>query len=199
MADLGIIQVVDKFSVIGRSPTAALMDCYPILRYLPDSLNPITRRAKEIFQEALDLYVQYWERVKENQSRGVGVHSFCQDLVDAQPKEGIDDTFCAFMAGMLLEGGSDTTSTVLTGFIQAMAIYPHVQQKGHEEVDRVIGQDRLPNLDDWKDLPYVRSCVKEVLRWLPPATLGMPHATTTDDQYMGYTIPKGAQVISNIW
>lgn len=49
------------------------------------------------------------------------------------------------------------------------------------------------------DAQYIKACVKEVLRWFPTAPLGVPHAVTQDDEYMGYRIPKGATVVINAW
>jgi len=47
-------------------------------------------------------------------------------------------------------------------------MYPEVQAKAFEEIDRVIGQDRLPTLEDIDDLPYMEALWKETLRWSPP-------------------------------
>jgi cytochrome P450 len=77
-------------------------------------------------------------------------------------------------------------------------LFPEVAQIAQEELDRVCG-DRLPNLDDEPNLPYIRGCVKESLRWMPTGILGVPHAVIRDDEYMGYTIPKGAGVLWNVW
>lgn len=49
----------------------------------------------------------------------------------------------------------------------AMVLYPEVQKKAQEEIDRVVGSDRLPTFDDMDNLPYVRCIVSEALRWLP--------------------------------
>jgi cytochrome P450 len=98
-----------------------------------------------------------------------------------------------------LEAGSDTTSGILTGFIQAMLVFPEVLEKSQEEIDRVIGPDRMPTMDDIPDLPYIRACVKESLRWMPTVILGVPHAVLKEDFYMGYRIPEGATIINNVW
>ena len=37
-----------------------------------------------------------------------------------------------------------------------MSLYPEVQKKAQEELDRVIGRDRLPELDDRDSLPYIQ-------------------------------------------
>lgn len=102
------------------------------------------------------------------------------------------------MAGSLLQAGSETSAAILVGFMQAMVIFPEVVEAAHKELDRICG-DRIPNLDDVPDLPYIRGCIKESFRWIPTTFLGVPHATVSDDQYNGYRIPKGAGVIYNVW
>jgi len=47
-------------------------------------------------------------------------------------------------------------------------MYPEVQAKAYKEINRVIGQDRLPSLEDLDDLPYMGALWKEILRWSPP-------------------------------
>jgi cytochrome P450 len=84
------------------------------------------------------------------------------------------------------------------GFVQAMLLFPDVVKKAQEELDRVCGE-RLPTLDDEPNLPYIRGAVKESMRWMPTDILGVPHAVIRDDEYMGYTIPKGAGVMWNVW
>lgn len=53
-----------------------------------------------------------------------------------------------------------------------MVLYPEVFKKAREELDRVIGQDRLPDFDDEESLPYISATVKEILRWNPVTPLG---------------------------
>ncbi|KAI4151746.1 MAG: hypothetical protein LQ341_000851 [Variospora aurantia] len=115
-----------------------------------------------------------------------------------QKEEGFSDAFAAYISGSILQAGSETTSSILVGFIQAMVIFPEVAKKAQDEIDRICG-DRLPDLNDVQDLPYTRACMKESLRWMPLVPLGIPHATTQDDQYMGYRIPKKATIILNLW
>lgn len=53
----------------------------------------------------------------------------------------------------------------------AMILHPETQEKGKAELDRVIGSNRLPTINDWDDLPYVTSIVREVIRWHPSVPL----------------------------
>ena len=47
-----------------------------------------------------------------------------------------------------------------------MTLYPEVQAKAQEELDRVIGPDRLPDFYDREahSLPYLECVIKEVYR-----------------------------------
>jgi cytochrome P450 len=53
-----------------------------------------------------------------------------------------------------------------------MLLRPDVQKKAQEELDSVIGTDRLPDLADRLLLPYVNAIVTEVLRWNSVAPTG---------------------------
>lgn len=79
-----------------------------------------------------------------------------------------------------------------------MVLFPDVVEAAQEELDRVCG-DRFPTLDDEPNLPYIRGCIKESIRWMPTAILGVPHAVIRDDEYLGYKIPKDAGVMLNVW
>ncbi|TFY78585.1 hypothetical protein EWM64_g5427 [Hericium alpestre] len=79
-----------------------------------------------------------------------------------------------------------------------MTLHPEVQKKAQDELETVIGSDRLPTFSDQGSLPYVDALMKEVLRWRIVAPLGVAHRVTTDDAYNGYFIPAGSILIPNI-
>lgn len=72
------------------------------------------------------------------------------------------DLFFSHIGGILLEGGSDTTSTYLQSFVLALIAFPDAQRKAQEEIDRVIGHDRSPTFADVADMPYIQAVIKEV-------------------------------------
>jgi hypothetical protein len=45
-------------------------------------------------------------------------------------------------------------------FSAIIPAYPEIQAKAHAELDRVVGRDRLPTIEDEQDLPYVRAIIK---------------------------------------
>ncbi|KAJ7171159.1 cytochrome P450 [Mycena filopes] len=102
-------------------------------------------------------------------------------------------------AAIAFGAGYETTITSGEVFLLAMVLNPEIQRDAHEEINRVVGQDRLPDYIDRDRLPFITAVVKEVLRWHPPAPTGVPHQLRTDDIYQGMHLPSGAVVISNIW
>ena len=52
----------------------------------------------------------------------------------------------------------------LGSFFLAMTLYPEVQKTAQEELDRVVGDGRLPDMDDKAALPYITALRMEVIR-----------------------------------
>ena len=108
-------------------------------------------------------------------------------------------------------------SAALGAYFLAMVLHPDVQRQAQEEIDRVVGNDRLPMVSDLDKLQYLNAVLKEVMRWHSVACLSssesircdihlimkhpsdLPHYTTQDDHYEGYYIPKGSIVLANLW
>jgi len=95
-------------------------------------------------------------------------------------------------------GAIDTSVTASYTFYLMMLRHPEIQRKAQLEIDSVVGQDRLPVIEDRESLPYINNIIKEIIRFtaVVPVT---PHSLDEDDVYMGYRIPKGAWVVANIW
>ncbi|KAG6868227.1 hypothetical protein C0993_006003 [Termitomyces sp. T159_Od127] len=102
------------------------------------------------------------------------------------------------VSAILYVAGADTTSASLAFFVLAMVLYPECQAKAQEEIDAVIGSDRLPEFRDRESLPYLECLVQETLRWNHTAPTGIPHRLMEDDIYRGMLIPRGSTVIANI-
>jgi len=144
--------------------------------------------------------------VKESMLNGTALPSLALEnlleLEDLKPS-GLDrnkaEEVIAGALATMHSAGLDTTAGVMKIFFVAMLLYPDIQKRAQEELDSVIGRDRLPTFKDRPRLPFVDAVVKEVLRWCPIAPVGVPHAVTQDDVYMGFFIPKGALVIGNTW
>ncbi|KAI4616762.1 hypothetical protein J4E83_006342 [Alternaria metachromatica] len=96
-------------------------------------------------------------------------------------------------------GGADTTVSSIMTFFLAMTVFPEVQKKAQEELDRVIGGGRLPVSKDKESLPYIEAIMKETHRWHLVAPMCLPHCSTEEDTCRGYRIPKGSILLPNNW
>lgn len=47
-------------------------------------------------------------------------------------------------------------------FSALIPAYPKIQKRAQEELDQVVGHDRLPTVEDEINLPYCHAIVKEV-------------------------------------
>ncbi|XP_047528620.1 probable cytochrome P450 304a1 [Vanessa atalanta] len=87
--------------------------------------------------------------------------------------------------------------SVLTFLIERILLQPEIQDKIHEEIDRVVGRDRLPTLDDRQNMPYLEACLREIMRFETLVPLGVPHRTMKDCKLEGYDIPENTVVVFN--
>ncbi len=95
--------------------------------------------------------------------------------------------------------GVETTSTTLRWAFLYMITHPEIQRRIQNEIDSVIGQDRMPRLSDRTNLPYTMATILEIQRHASILFLGFPHSAATDTTLCGYDIPEGAMIISNLW
>ena len=72
-----------------------------------------------------------------------------------------------------------------------MINYPEVQKKVQAELDRVVGFDRLPRLEDRPKLVYFFAVLKEVMRMRIVSPVLAPHYCSEDVEVGGYTLPRG--------
>ncbi|OCT77826.1 cytochrome P450 1B1 [Xenopus laevis] len=93
----------------------------------------------------------------------------------------------------------DTLSTALQWVIFYLIRYPEIQSKIRDELDRIIGKDRLPCIEDQPNLPYLMAFLYELMRFSSFVPVTIPHATTKDTNIMGYQIPKDTVVFVNQW
>lgn len=62
---------------------------------------------------------------------------------------------------------------MLETFFLAMTLYPHVFNRAQEEIDQIVGNDRLPTFEDRGDLPYTNALIKELIRWEQVLPIGL--------------------------
>ncbi|KAF9473301.1 cytochrome P450 [Pholiota conissans] len=186
------------------SPGAFLVDLLPFLKHVPEWVPGASfkRKSREWREAAMQMKNDPFVTAVNDMKNGHARASFVSTLLNEfETKEYIADNIetiknCAWVT---YAAGAESTTLTLETFILAMVTHPEVQVKAHEELDRVIRNERLPDLSDRPQLPYIDAILREVLRWNPIAPLGLPHMTARDDEFRGYFIPAGTIVVGNTW
>lgn len=109
------------------------------------------------------------------------------------------DTGMVMMLQDMITAGMDTTAISTEWAMAEVIKNPRVQAKAQEELDRVIGPDRILTEADFPNLPYLQCVAKEALRLHPPTPLMLPHKASAAVKLGGYDIPKGSNVLVNVW
>jgi len=99
----------------------------------------------------------------------------------------------------LIGGGTDTSAVTVEWAMSELLRNPGVLARATEELERVVGRDRLVAEEDMPNLPYVEAVVKETMRLHPVAPLLTPRLSREDVSVGGYDVPAGTRVLINIW
>ncbi|KAF9533273.1 cytochrome P450 [Crepidotus variabilis] len=172
----------------------------PILRYLPEwmpggGFQRLIRETKALCTKMIN---EPFDMVKERMENGTGRSCLATELIESCTSEQ-DLHYVKAVCATSYIGGAETSVSSVETFFFAMAKLPDIQKKAQEEIDRVVGFDRLPTFEDRPLMPYCEALLREVLRWRPVTPIGVPHFTMDEDVYEGYRIPKGAIAVANIW
>ncbi|XP_025778118.1 cytochrome P450 2U1 [Puma concolor] len=133
-------------------------------------------------QDFIDMYLLHVDEERKNNSNS----SFNED-------------YLFYIIGDLFIAGTDTTTNSLLWCLLYMSLNPDIQEKVQEEIERVIGADRVPSLTDKAQMPYTEATIMEVQRLTVVVPLAIPHMTSEKTVLQGYTIPKGTMILPNLW
>ncbi|KAG9440791.1 hypothetical protein H6P81_020956 [Aristolochia fimbriata] len=126
-------------------------------------------------------------------------HVLLSILEDAQITTYSPDTIIKATCLAVILGGTDTTAVTLTWALALLLNNPRVLTKLQEEVDTLVGKNRMVNYVDISNLPYLHATVKEVMRLYPAAPLSVPREATVACEVAGFRVPAGTRVILNLW
>ncbi|KAG8738226.1 hypothetical protein FRC10_007130 [Ceratobasidium sp. 414] len=170
-------------------PSNFLVNALPWLAYVPTWV-PGTRwkrTALEWRDQKDELTDTIYDWTKERVNAGMDEYSLMASALKDCKQAGYDQTttdeFSKRLGIAMYGGATDTLVSALLSFVLAMVLFPEVQTKAQQEIDMVIGQDRLPTAEDRPHLLYVERMVHEIIRWQPPAPLGseIARAMTRDE------------------
>ncbi|KAJ7639327.1 cytochrome P450, partial [Roridomyces roridus] len=201
------IEIADKAtSAVAQAavPGAFLVDLFPMLAYVPSWFpGAAFKRNAAKWREINEVMrTKPFYAAKAGWEDGTVNPSIAVSMLDALPdndQRAVEEEVALNSTAVAYTGGTDTTVSATTTFLFAMAANPEIQRKAQEEIDRVVGQSRLPDYGDRELLPYVNAICKEVMRWQAVTPLGGARVANEDDTYNGHFIPKDSIIIGNVY
>ena len=93
----------------------------------------------------------------------------------------------------------DTSATMIEWALSELIKHPPMMKKVINELEKVVGMERMVEESDLESLEYLNMVVKETLRLHPVAPLLIPHESMEDCTVDGFHIPQKSRVIVNVW
>ncbi|KAJ7792587.1 cytochrome P450 [Mycena leptocephala] len=163
-----VFHVMNKWSQLVEPGATPPVDAIPLLKFVPERWSKWKRDCRRIRTQQRALYFGLLDETKERLRRGEENGSYMEEVLARKEELGMDNEMAGYFGCALMEGGSETTSSYLQSLVLAL--------KAHEEIDRVVGEHRIPTLEDLEHMPYIRAVISEV------NPLALPHATLATEE-----------------
>lgn len=99
----------------------------------------------------------------------------------------------------MLGAAIDTSATAVEWALSELIRHPTVMEKVQEELEHVVGLDRMVEESDLNKLHYLYKVIKESFRLHPVAPFLIPHESREDCMIDGFYIPKKSRLIVNTY
>ncbi|XP_047331031.1 valine N-monooxygenase 1-like [Impatiens glandulifera] len=191
--------VAALFNVLKYTYSFCISDYIPFLRYRLDldGHEKLVRDANDSVRKHQDPEIN--SRIKEWKE---GTRCVIEDLLDMlitlKDDEGNNLLAPEEIKSLILEitvATVDNPSNAVEWALDEKLNQPDIFVKALQELDQVVGKDRLVQESDMSNLHYIKACIKESFRIHPFAPFNLPHVSTRDTTVAGYFIPKGSHVL----
>nr|XP_043638199.1 cytochrome P450 93A2-like [Erigeron canadensis] len=166
----------------------------------------VKKRSKEIrarFDSLIEKIIKEHEEVRKEIKKKGEVKDLLDNLLDISENEGTEIKLAGehIKAFFLLDimGGATQSPSISTEWALAELInHPNIMKKAVEEIDQVVGKNRLLQEADIPNLPHLQAIVKESLRLHPPGPM-IIRQSSVDCTVGGYQIPAKTTIFFNVW
>lgn len=173
-----------------------LYNMYPdLMEYVPGPHKKMWRNFQDIY-DITEEFIKHHEKTLDPKNPRDYIDCFLIKI-----KEEKDKTDSVFYIESLkrtiqnlLFGGTETVSTTLRYGILILMKYPEIAERIQEEIDSVVGRDRSPSIADRSKMPYTEATIYEIMRFCDVIPVSLPHCTSKDIVFRGFSIPKGTLV-----
>ncbi|XBI87566.1 hypothetical protein VPH35_025641 [Triticum aestivum] len=198
-----VAHVAALFTVLNHLYSFCVSDYFPALIGLDlDGHEKVSKDAMQTINRLHDPIIEERIRKRSSTLEKFGEKKEARDFLDVlvhlkdaegQPMLSLEE-IRAQTAEMMF-AAVDNPSNAVEWALAEMMNMPEIMQKATEELDAVVGKDRLVQESDIPQLNYLKSCIREAFRLHPYHALNVPHVAMADTTIAGYTIPKDSHIL----
>ncbi|XP_012780921.2 cytochrome P450 2C18-like isoform X3 [Ochotona princeps] len=197
---LNLLEMFNENLKLMSSPWIQICNTFPILMdFLPGSHNQVLANFSYVKNYVLEKVKEHQESLDVNNPRDF-IDCFLIRMEQERRNQQSEFTIESLLATVtdLFGAGTETTSSTLKYGLLLLLKHPEVTAKAQEEIERVIGRDRSPCMQDRSRMPYTDAVVHEIQRFIDLIPTNLPHAVTSDIKFRSYLIPKGTTVMTSL-
>ncbi|XP_049406860.1 cytochrome P450 76A1 [Solanum stenotomum] len=182
-----------------------ISDIFPCLKMF--DIQSLRKKMKRDMGKAIEITKKFIEERIEERKKGEENKSI-KDLLDVlldfegsgkdEPAKLSEHEITIIILEMFL-AGTETTSSSVEWALTELLRHPQAMTKVKLEISQVIGPNKKFEERDIDSLPYMQAILKESLRLHPPLPFLIPRKAIQDTKFMGHDVPKGTQVLVNVW
>jgi cytochrome P450 len=144
----------------------------PLWDWVPEPINPWKLRERKRHDEQQAFFMQCLQKTKKSMEMGKQRSCFTKNYLETAEKSNISGDYeASCVIGMMALVGIFTVTGPIYYFLISMVHHPEWQVKCQDEIDRVCGNNP-PAVADLPNLPILRACIKETMRWKPTVPTG---------------------------
>ncbi|KAH7300603.1 hypothetical protein KP509_24G070800 [Ceratopteris richardii] len=172
-----------------------LAEYFPLLSWL--DVQGLERRFRNLRKKLESLFQLI---IQDHRQHACAEDEAEPDFIDVllSQKQLTDKQLMGIMSNVLI-AGIDTTARAIEWAMAELGSNASVIERAQEELDRVVGRNRVMDEHDIEKLPYLRAISKEVLRLHPSAPMDDPHVNEKPSTLGGYYIPAHSIILHNLW
>lgn len=197
---LTLMKTVNENTKILSSKWMQVYNNFPkLIDYLPGSHNRFAKNFFYLRNYILDKVKEHQESLDISNPRDF-IDCFLIKMNQEKHNQCLEFTFENLVSTVtnLFVAGTETTSTTLRYALLLLMKHPHVTDKVQKEIERVIGRNRTPCMQDRSRMPYTDAVIHEIQRYIDLVPNSLPHAVTRDIKFRNYLIPKGTTILTSL-
>ncbi|XP_050378360.1 cytochrome P450 CYP736A12-like [Argentina anserina] len=194
------LSLVGAFNISDFVPSLAALD----IQGLTKRLKKVRKQIDQLLEKIIDEHEQVTKSKKGKQGQhedfvDVLLSLMNQPLNPNDEQVYLDRTNVKAILLDMIAASIDTSATTIIWSLAELLRHPRIMKNLQEELQNVVGMNRMVEEFDLPKLDYLSMVVKESLRLHPVAPLLVPHESIDDVSIDGFHIPKKSRIIVNVW